>query len=152
MWYSGSVTNQKIVTMSTAEQTINDVSLTKINHGWNGNFCYSVWLIVCCLKMKYTEEYEQSKAKGSFPAMITPGYQAAKQANSLASNVRHPDRNWNKQGLTQAQPRIVVLVFSLCLLSWNTKKGTRKEFQSTPRLLTPLRWFWPKNKAKLSAT
>lgn len=39
--------------------------------------------------MKYTEEYEQSKSKGSYPAMITPGYQAAKQANSLASNVRH---------------------------------------------------------------
>lgn len=39
--------------------------------------------------MKYTEEYEQSKAKGSFPAMITPGYQAAKQANSLASSVSH---------------------------------------------------------------
>lgn len=39
--------------------------------------------------MKYTEEYEQTNAKGSFPAMITPGYQAAKQANSLASNVRH---------------------------------------------------------------
>lgn len=39
--------------------------------------------------MKYTEEFEQSKAKGSFPAMITPGYQAAKQANTLASNVRH---------------------------------------------------------------
>lgn len=37
--------------------------------------------------MKYTEEYEQSKGKGSFPAMITPGYQAAKQANTLASSV-----------------------------------------------------------------
>uniref|UniRef100_A0A3Q2WF16 Nebulin-related anchoring protein n=1 Tax=Haplochromis burtoni TaxID=8153 RepID=A0A3Q2WF16_HAPBU len=37
--------------------------------------------------VKYTEEYEQSKAKGSFPAMITPGYQTAKKANTLASNV-----------------------------------------------------------------
>lgn len=33
------------------------------------------------------EEYEQSKGKGSFPAMITPGYQIAKQASTLASNV-----------------------------------------------------------------
>lgn len=38
-------------------------------------------------KVKYTEEYEQSKGKGSFPAMITPGYEMAKKANSLASNV-----------------------------------------------------------------
>lgn len=38
-------------------------------------------------KLKYTEEYEQSRGKGSFPAMITPGYQAAKQANTLASSV-----------------------------------------------------------------
>lgn len=38
-------------------------------------------------KVKYTEEYEQSKGKGSFPAMITPGYEMAKKANTLASNV-----------------------------------------------------------------
>lgn len=53
--------------------------------------------------MKYTEhEYEQAKAKGSFPAMITPGYQAAKQANALASNVRHlgdaAESFWNRDG------------------------------------------------------
>uniref|UniRef100_A0A673AHS4 Nebulin-related anchoring protein n=1 Tax=Sphaeramia orbicularis TaxID=375764 RepID=A0A673AHS4_9TELE len=41
------------------------------------------------LEVKYTEEYEQSKGKGSFPAMITPGYQAAKKANTLASNVKY---------------------------------------------------------------
>uniref|UniRef100_A0A4W6C4P8 Nebulin-related anchoring protein n=1 Tax=Lates calcarifer TaxID=8187 RepID=A0A4W6C4P8_LATCA len=40
-------------------------------------------------KVKYTEEYEQSKGKGSFPAMITPGYQAAKKANTLASNLEY---------------------------------------------------------------
>uniref|UniRef100_A0A3Q4HQI1 Nebulin-related anchoring protein n=1 Tax=Neolamprologus brichardi TaxID=32507 RepID=A0A3Q4HQI1_NEOBR len=39
--------------------------------------------------VKYTEEYEQSKAKGSFPAMITPGYQTAKKANTLASNLEY---------------------------------------------------------------
>lgn len=95
-WFSGSVTNQKTVTMSQAEQTISDVSLLWIRRwsgelffivstAWRGDFvCVCVWF----LKMKYTEEFEQSKAKGSFPAMITPGYQAAKQANTLASNVR----------------------------------------------------------------
>uniref|UniRef100_A0A672KPE5 Nebulin-related-anchoring protein-like n=1 Tax=Sinocyclocheilus grahami TaxID=75366 RepID=A0A672KPE5_SINGR len=35
----------------------------------------------------YTEEYEQQKGKGSFPAMITPGYQMAKKAHDLASDV-----------------------------------------------------------------
>uniref|UniRef100_A0A8D3C1M3 Nebulin-related anchoring protein n=1 Tax=Scophthalmus maximus TaxID=52904 RepID=A0A8D3C1M3_SCOMX len=40
-------------------------------------------------EVKYTEEYEQSKGKGSFPAMITPGYQAAKKASTLASNLEY---------------------------------------------------------------
>uniref|UniRef100_A0A8C9WY48 Nebulin-related anchoring protein n=1 Tax=Sander lucioperca TaxID=283035 RepID=A0A8C9WY48_SANLU len=40
-------------------------------------------------KVKYTQDYEQSKGKGSFPAMITPGYQAAKTANTLASNLEY---------------------------------------------------------------
>uniref|UniRef100_A0A673N4F3 Nebulin-related-anchoring protein-like n=1 Tax=Sinocyclocheilus rhinocerous TaxID=307959 RepID=A0A673N4F3_9TELE len=35
------------------------------------------------------KEYEQSKGKGSFPAMITPGYEMAKKANTLASNVEY---------------------------------------------------------------
>uniref|UniRef100_A0A3B4VIL5 Nebulin-related anchoring protein n=1 Tax=Seriola dumerili TaxID=41447 RepID=A0A3B4VIL5_SERDU len=62
-WYSGMVTSQEIVTMSQAQKAVSDV--------------------------KYTEEYEQSKGKGSFPAMITPGYQAAKNANTLASNLEY---------------------------------------------------------------
>ncbi|XP_021167754.2 nebulin-related-anchoring protein isoform X4 [Fundulus heteroclitus] len=62
-WYSGMVTNQEIVTMSEAQKTISDV--------------------------KYKAEYEESKGKGSFPAMITPGYQAAKSANTLASNLEY---------------------------------------------------------------
>ncbi|XP_036919786.1 nebulin-related-anchoring protein isoform X5 [Sturnira hondurensis] len=37
----------------------------------------------------YTEDYEQQKGKGSFPAMITPAYQIAKRANELASDVRY---------------------------------------------------------------
>ncbi|KAM3592402.1 uncharacterized protein V6R79_018167 [Siganus canaliculatus] len=63
-YYSGMVANQKIVTMSQSQKTISD-------------------------QMAYTEEFEQSQGKGSFPAMITPGYQTAKQANTLASNVEY---------------------------------------------------------------
>ncbi|KAA8581535.1 hypothetical protein FQN60_003116 [Etheostoma spectabile] len=62
-WYSGMVTNQEIVTMSQAQKTISDVN--------------------------YAQDYEQSKGKGSFPAMITPGYQAAKTANTLASSLEY---------------------------------------------------------------
>ncbi|MEQ2276927.1 hypothetical protein XENORESO_014861 [Xenotaenia resolanae] len=40
-------------------------------------------------QVKYKEEYEESKGKGSFPAMITPGYQAAKNASTLASNLEY---------------------------------------------------------------
>lgn len=39
------------------------------------------------LQHVYTEEYEQQKGKGSFPAMITPGYQMAKKAHDIASDV-----------------------------------------------------------------
>ncbi|KAG8430684.1 hypothetical protein GDO86_020135 [Hymenochirus boettgeri] len=39
--------------------------------------------------VKYTEEYEGRKGKGSFPAMITPGYQIAKRANELASHIKY---------------------------------------------------------------
>lgn len=38
-------------------------------------------------QQEYTEEYEQQRGKGSFPAMITPAYQRAKRANQLASQV-----------------------------------------------------------------
>ncbi|XP_048843572.1 nebulin-related-anchoring protein isoform X2 [Brienomyrus brachyistius] len=39
--------------------------------------------------LKQTEEYEQSTGKGSYPVMITPAYQHAKQASSLASNLEY---------------------------------------------------------------
>ncbi|XP_058476923.1 nebulin-related-anchoring protein isoform X1 [Solea solea] len=62
-WYSGMVSSQAIEMSSQAQKAISDV--------------------------KYTEEYEQSKGKGSFPALITPGYQAAKNANTLASSLEY---------------------------------------------------------------
>jgi hypothetical protein len=37
--------------------------------------------------VRYTEDYEQQKGKGSFPAMITPAYQIARRASELASDV-----------------------------------------------------------------
>ena len=40
-----------------------------------------------CLQIAYTEQYEQQRGKGSFPAMITPGYKLAKQAQAHASDV-----------------------------------------------------------------
>ncbi|XP_024141438.1 nebulin-related-anchoring protein isoform X2 [Oryzias melastigma] len=61
--YSGMVSNQEVVTMSQEQKTISDV--------------------------KYSEEFEESKGKGSFPAMITQSYQAAKKANVLASNLEY---------------------------------------------------------------
>uniref|UniRef100_A0A8C5PME4 Nebulin related anchoring protein n=1 Tax=Leptobrachium leishanense TaxID=445787 RepID=A0A8C5PME4_9ANUR len=41
---------------------------------------------------KYTEDYEEQRGKGSYPAMITPGYQIAKKANELASDVKYHRR------------------------------------------------------------
>ncbi|XP_037134487.1 nebulin-related-anchoring protein isoform X1 [Syngnathus acus] len=55
--------NQEMVTMSQAQTNLSDV--------------------------KFMEEYEQTKGKGSFPALITPGYQTAKTANTLASNLEY---------------------------------------------------------------
>lgn len=39
------------------------------------------------LQIAYTEAYEQQRGKGSFPAMITPGYHLAKKAQENASDV-----------------------------------------------------------------
>lgn len=39
------------------------------------------------LQIAYTEEFEQQRGKGSFPAMITPGYYLAKKAQENASDV-----------------------------------------------------------------
>ncbi|KAJ3607970.1 hypothetical protein NHX12_025021 [Muraenolepis orangiensis] len=60
-WYSGTVVNQDMVSVS--QKTISDVN---------------------CV-----EDFNQSKGKGSFPALITPGYQSAKNAGILASNLEY---------------------------------------------------------------
>lgn len=45
---------------------------------------------VFIFQVRYTEDYERQRGKGSFPAMITPAYQIAKRANELASDVSVP--------------------------------------------------------------
>lgn len=50
---------------------------------------YTDWLhyFLSCVQIAYTEDYEQQRGKGSFPAMITPGYYQAKKAQENASDV-----------------------------------------------------------------
>lgn len=43
--------------------------------------------LIFFLQYAYTEEYEQRKGKGSFPAHLTPGYKMSKKASEQASNV-----------------------------------------------------------------
>ncbi|XP_075279901.1 nebulin-related-anchoring protein isoform X6 [Opisthocomus hoazin] len=62
-WYSGTIPDPEMVRITQAQKTLSD--------------------------FQYTEEYEPRRGKGSFPAMITPGYQAAKRATQLSSNVEY---------------------------------------------------------------
>uniref|UniRef100_A0A8C7DMU9 Nebulin-related anchoring protein n=1 Tax=Oncorhynchus kisutch TaxID=8019 RepID=A0A8C7DMU9_ONCKI len=51
---------------------------------------YQLCADVCSsLQIAYTEEYEQQRGKGSFPAMITPAYQLAKKAQAHASDLKY---------------------------------------------------------------
>uniref|UniRef100_A0A8C1YZ50 Nebulin-related anchoring protein n=1 Tax=Cyprinus carpio TaxID=7962 RepID=A0A8C1YZ50_CYPCA len=67
-----------------------DMRSKEIEHARKASqLCFLSVVLYVYSKVKYTEEYEQSKGKGSFPAMITPGYEMAKKANTLASNVQY---------------------------------------------------------------
>ncbi|XP_011714444.2 nebulin-related-anchoring protein isoform X5 [Macaca nemestrina] len=55
--------------------------------------------------VRYTEEYEEQRGKGSFPAMITPAYQIAKRANELASDVRY-HQQYQKEMRGMAGPAV----------------------------------------------
>ncbi|TSK14755.1 Nebulin-related-anchoring protein [Bagarius yarrelli] len=98
IWYSGSVSSQEVVRTSQAQKIISDVEYKRgheervtqftsvtdtpgMLHAKTGTSLAS--------DVKYTEGYEQSKGKGSFPAMLTPAYEVAKKANTLASNVEY---------------------------------------------------------------
>ncbi|XP_026880654.2 nebulin-related-anchoring protein [Electrophorus electricus] len=97
-WHSGSVTSQEMVRMTQAQKTISNVEY-KRGHEERVSQFTSVTDTPEILQaktgtslasdVKYTEIYEQSKGKGSFPAMLTPGYEVAKKANTLASNVEY---------------------------------------------------------------
>lgn len=56
--------------------------------------------IICSVKVNhfpqiaYTEEFEHQRGKGSFPAMITPGYCLAKKAQENASDVSMDTDSW----------------------------------------------------------
>lgn len=43
------------------------------------------WLF--SVQYAYTEEFEQQRGKGSFPAHLTPGYKVSKKASEQASEV-----------------------------------------------------------------
>nr|XP_020022577.1 nebulin-related-anchoring protein isoform X2 [Castor canadensis] len=61
-WYPGALPDPEIVRIVEARQSLGE---------------------------EYSEDYEQQRGKGSFPAMITPAYQRAKKANQLASQVEY---------------------------------------------------------------
>ncbi|KAK2876323.1 hypothetical protein Q8A67_020419 [Cirrhinus molitorella] len=97
-FYSGNVTSQEIVRVSQAQKTISDVEYKRGHETRVTQFTsvadtpemlHAKTGVSLASDVKYTEEYEQSKGKGSFPAMITPGYEMAKKANTLASNVEY---------------------------------------------------------------
>ncbi|XP_041714203.1 nebulin-related-anchoring protein isoform X3 [Coregonus clupeaformis] len=96
--YSGTITNQEIVSMSQAQKTISDVEYKK-GHEERVSKYTSVAKTPEVLLAKsqgqihsdyvYTEEYEQQRGKGSFPAHLTPGYQVSKKATEMASGVKY---------------------------------------------------------------
>uniref|UniRef100_A0A8C2HNQ7 Nebulin-related anchoring protein n=1 Tax=Cyprinus carpio TaxID=7962 RepID=A0A8C2HNQ7_CYPCA len=100
-FYSGSVTSQEIVRVTQAQKTISDVEYKRGHEARVTQFTsvadtpemlHAKTGVSLASDVKYTEEYEQSKGKGSFPAMITPGYEMAKKANTLASNVKYQQK------------------------------------------------------------
>ncbi|XP_066548934.1 nebulin-related-anchoring protein [Amia ocellicauda] len=97
-WYTGTASDPEMIRLAQAQKTISDVEYKRgheervskytsvadtpeILHAKAGGSLAS--------DIKYSEEYEQLKGKGSFPAMITPAYQIAKKANTLASEVEY---------------------------------------------------------------
>uniref|UniRef100_A0A6Q2XPE1 LIM zinc-binding domain-containing protein n=1 Tax=Esox lucius TaxID=8010 RepID=A0A6Q2XPE1_ESOLU len=116
--YSGTVTNQEIVRVSQAQKIISDVEYKKGHqdrvskytsiaetpevllakcqgqlsitlHKKNIDLTPDSVLTYSSSQIAYTEDYEQQRGKGSFPAMITPAYQLAKKAAMFTSDVRN---------------------------------------------------------------
>ncbi|GAA6073087.1 nebulin-related-anchoring protein isoform X2, partial [Tachysurus ichikawai] len=94
IWYSGSVSSQEVVCMTQAQKIISDVEYKRGHEKRMSQFTsvtdtpgmlHAKTGTSLASDAKYKEGYEQSKGKGSFPAMLTPGYEVAKKANTLAS-------------------------------------------------------------------
>ncbi len=59
----------------------------------------------------YTEEYEQQRGKGSFPAHLTPGYKMSKKATEQASDVSRQSKNVHIKTLLQTPDHRLIMVF-----------------------------------------
>uniref|UniRef100_A0A8C2ELQ6 Nebulin-related anchoring protein n=1 Tax=Cyprinus carpio TaxID=7962 RepID=A0A8C2ELQ6_CYPCA len=93
--YSGSVTSQEIVRVTQAQKTISDVEYKRGHESRVTQFTSSADTpemlhakagVSLASDVKYQQKYD-------FPAMITPGYQMAKKAHDIASDVKkykHP--------------------------------------------------------------
>ncbi|KAL2078017.1 hypothetical protein ACEWY4_025702 [Coilia grayii] len=97
-FYSQSVSHQEMVRVAQAQKNISNVQYKKGHEERVTQFTsitdspemiHAKTGAALASDVKYTEEYEQSKGKGSFPAMITPGYEQARKAGTLASNVEY---------------------------------------------------------------
>uniref|UniRef100_A0A8C5HIM0 LIM zinc-binding domain-containing protein n=1 Tax=Gouania willdenowi TaxID=441366 RepID=A0A8C5HIM0_GOUWI len=93
-WYSGTVTNQEMMT----QQMIADLEYKKGHEERVSKYTTFAETPEVLLAKKqgqilsdiaYTEDYEQQRGKGSFPAMITPGYHLAKKAQEHLSNLNY---------------------------------------------------------------
>ncbi|XP_028844222.1 nebulin-related-anchoring protein [Denticeps clupeoides] len=97
-WYSGSITNQEVVRVAQAQKSISNVEYKKSHKEQVTQFSSitdSPEILLAktgtslASDVQYKEEYDQSKGKGSFPAMITPAYEHAKKAHAIASNLEY---------------------------------------------------------------
>uniref|UniRef100_A0A4W3I6R0 Nebulin-related anchoring protein n=1 Tax=Callorhinchus milii TaxID=7868 RepID=A0A4W3I6R0_CALMI len=73
--------------------------------------------------LKYTEEYEAMRGKGSFPAMITPAYCTAKKANELASDVSIIDKQTPQLSKNGIETRSLSQFRNVLLSDFQKMKG-----------------------------
>ncbi|XP_045734823.1 nebulin-related-anchoring protein isoform X6 [Mirounga angustirostris] len=91
--------------------------------------------------VRYTEDYEQQRGKGSFPAMITPAYQIAKRANELASAVKY-HQQYQREMKGMAGPAAGAADTRECMDQYG-QQGYLEEYQehrgkgSFPAMITP---------------
>ncbi|XP_043453522.1 nebulin-related-anchoring protein isoform X7 [Prionailurus bengalensis] len=93
--------------------------------------------------VRYTEDYEQQRGKGSFPAMITPAYQIAKRANELASDVRyHQQYQREMKGVASPAAGVAGASSRECMDQYG-QQGYLEEYEehrgkgSFPAMITP---------------